>query len=191
MFIVADNFGVLRQISRFVRQELGLAEIELYDRMRLDPHARPDRWPALAFTFRVVPLLGTAPVSWRLLIDETRRYVTNELGLPDDDALETVLQVQHTLLPSRGRQFPVSLELAHDYAAWHRAMVDVKDVGHIDWEAPVPRLGDLPPGVFTVDDPHDVCGRALGIEIDENLHGSWELSSPVARAVSHEHMWDA
>jgi hypothetical protein len=191
VFIVADNFGVLRQVSRFVRQELGLTEIELYERLRLDARAHPDRWPALAFTFRVMPFLGTPPVSWRLLVDETRAYVTKVLTLPDDDALDTVLLVQHALLPSRGRQFPVTLELAHDYAAWHRAMVEVKDAGFVDWEGRVPRLRDLPPGRFTVDDPHDVCGRALGVEIDENLHGSWELASPVARAVSHEHMWDA
>ena len=55
-----DNFGVLRQVSRFVRQELRLPEIELYERLRLDARARPDLWPALAFTFRVVPFLGTA-----------------------------------------------------------------------------------------------------------------------------------
>ena len=61
VFVVADNFGVLRQVSRFVRQELRLPEIELYERLRLDARARPDLWPALAFTFRVVPFLGTAP----------------------------------------------------------------------------------------------------------------------------------
>ena len=191
VFIVADNFGILRQVSRFVRQETGLPEIDLYERLRLDARARPDRWPALAFTFRVLPFLGVPPVSWRLLMDEIHVYLTAELGLPDDGTLDTVLQVQHALLPSRGRTFPLSLELPHDYAAWHREMIDVKDSGFADWETRVPKLRDLPPGRFRVDDPHDVCGRALGVEIDENLHASWELASPVARAVSHEHMWDA
>ena len=70
-------------------------------------------------------------------------------------------------------------------------MVDVKDAGFTDWEGRVAHLGELPPAIFHVDDPHDVCGRALGIEIDENAHGSWELATSVARAVSHEHLWDA
>jgi hypothetical protein len=191
VFIVADNFGVLRQISRFVRQEIGLAEIEFYEGLRVEAGARPDRWPALAFTFRVVPFLGMPPVSWRLLMDEIRTYVTTVLGMPDDDALDTVMRVQHALLPARGRQFPVVLGVEHDFEAWHRAMVDVKDAGFDDWTDRVPRLGSLAPATFTIDDPYDVCGRALGVEIDENLHGSWELASSVARAVSHEHLWDA
>ena len=134
VFVVVDNFGVLRQVSRFVRQELRLPEIELYERLRLDARARPDLWPALAFTFRVVPFLGTAPVSWQLLIDEVRTYVLRVLGMPADDALDTVLRVQHALLPARGRTFPLSLDLPHDYGAWHRAMVDVKDAGGLEWE---------------------------------------------------------
>jgi hypothetical protein len=190
-FIVSDNLGAIRQVSRFVRQESGIAEVDLYERLRDDARARPDLWPALAFTFRVVPFLGTPPVSWSLLIEELRRYATEVLGLREDSALGTALRVQHALLPTRGRTFPESLALDHDYVAWHRAMVDVKDSGHADWETRVPRLGEYGPGTFVVDDPHDVCGRALGTEIDENGHASWELASPVARAVSHEHMWDA
>ena len=178
-------------MSRFVRQEAGLPEIELYERLRLDARARPDQWPALAFTFKVVPFLAMPPISWRFLIDEVREYVTTELSIADDSALDTVLRVQHALLPARRRSFPLSLELPHDYVGWHRAMLDVKDSGHADWEHRVPRLRDFPPARFTVDDPNDICGRALGCEIDDNAHASWELGSPLARAVSHEHLWDA
>ena len=137
-----------------------------------------------------MPFVGAAPASWRLLIDEVHSYLTEELGIADDEALRTVLRVQHALLPSHGRTFPLVLDLAHDYAGWHRAIVEVKDSGRYDWEAVVPRLRDLPPATFEVDDPYEVCERAIGIEIDENLHGSWELSSSVARATSQEHEWD-
>jgi radical SAM superfamily enzyme YgiQ (UPF0313 family) len=190
-FIVADNLGVLRQVSRFVRQETGLPEIELYERLRLDARARPDQWPAMAFTFKVVPFLAMPPISWRFLIDEVRGYLTIGLRMADDSALDTVLRVQHALLPTRNRSFPLSLELQHDYVGWHRAMLDVKDAGHADWEHRVPPVRDFPPAVFTVDDPNDICGRGLGCEIDDNAHASWELGSPLARAVSHEHLWDA
>jgi hypothetical protein len=190
-FIVADNFGVLRQVSRFVRQETSLPEIELYERLRLDARGRPEQWPALAFTFKVVPFLAMPPVSWRFLIDEVREYLTTELSIADDSALDTVLRVQHALLPARRRSFPLSLDLPHDYVGWHRAMLDVKDSGHADWEHHIPRLRDFPRARLTVDDPKDICGRALGCEIDESAHASWELGSPLARAVSHEHLWDA
>jgi hypothetical protein len=71
-------------------------------------------------------------------------------GLVDEIAgttLRTALTVQHGLLPARERQFPQILELAHDYAAWHRDMIDAKDGEHRDdWPAVVPGLRDLPPG---------------------------------------------
>lgn len=190
-FLVAENFGVLRQISRFVRQEAGVPELDLYDDMRRTARAEPHLWPALAFAFQIVPLIGTSPVSWALVMEEARRFVTERCGVVEGSDLDTVFTVQHALLPTRAREFPIVLDLPHDYAAWHRAIIDAKDSGNFDWEAEVPRLRDHPPGRFEIDDPFDVCGRGIGFEIDEALHASWELASPVARAVSHEHDWDS
>jgi hypothetical protein len=188
VFVVSENFGVLRHVARFVRQELGIAELDLYERLRLDARARPDRWPHLDFAFRVLPFVGTAPVSWRLFIDEVRGYLTGELGLVDDVALDTVLRVQHALLPAADRTFPLTLELLHDFASWSNAIVDAKDQGIAEWTDQVPRLRELGPATFTVDDPNEVCRRGIGFRLDENGAAAWELDSPVGRAVSHEHL---
>jgi hypothetical protein len=187
-FVLCENFAVLRQVSRYVRQELGLAEVDFYERARLDSRAAPDRWPTMSFAFRVVPSLGAPPVSWRLFIDEVHDYLTSVLGVADDSALRTVLTVQHALLPARDRRFPVALELAHDYAAWHAAMEDAKDGAHRDdWPDVVPRLRDLPPATFVVEDPNQVCDRGMGYHIIDNLDADWELHSPVARPMPSEH----
>jgi hypothetical protein len=188
VFLISENFGVLRHVARFVRQEAGVAEVDLYQRLRVDARARPDRWPLLDFAFRVLPFVGTAPVSWRLFIDEVRNYLTTQVGIAEGSALETVLAVQHALLPAPDRAFPLSLELRHDFAAWAHAIVDSKDAGVADWTAAVPHLADLGPATFTVDDPNEVCTKGVGFKLDDNLHAAWELESPVGRAVSHEHL---
>ena len=188
VFLISENFGVLRQVSRFVRQETGLTEVDLYERLRRDPRARPDRWPLLDFAFRVLPFLGTPPVSWRLFIDEVRTYLTTSLGMVADSAMETVLAVQHALLPASDRTFPQSLQLDHDLASWSNAIVESKDSGVVEWTSTVPRLVDLGPATFTVDDPNQVCTLGVGFKLDDNLHAAWELDSPLARAVSHEHL---
>jgi hypothetical protein len=188
VFLISENFGVLRHVARFVRQETDITEIELYERLRVDARSRPDRWPLLDFAFRVLPFVGTAPVSWRLFVDEVRTYLTGELGIADDSALSTVLAVQHALLPAAGRVFPMTVDLDHDFAAWSRAIVDTKDSGIADWTSQVPRLVDLGPATFTVDDPHQVCRFAIGYKIDDNLAAAWELDSPVSRAASQEHL---
>ena len=105
-----------------------------------------------------------------------RTYLTEVLGLPADEALESVLKVQHGLLPSRDRVFPDVLELAHDFGAWHAAMIDAKDQGHIsDWPSFVPRLRDLPPGPFPIDDPNQVCTLNMGYHVEGDIYSDWEL----------------
>lgn len=186
--LALENLGGLRHVARFVRQELGIEEVEFYEKVRSDAVADPDRWPTLNFTVRVVPFVGTPPVSWRWFIDEVRDYLETIVGLPPSSAMDTVLRVQHGLLPSRGRTFPEQLALEHDYASWFLEIVNAKDSGNPDWVDLVPRLETFPPASFTVDDTHQVCDRGLGCRIDENAHAAWELDSPVHRAVSHEHL---
>jgi hypothetical protein len=188
VYVLAENFGVLRQVMRFVRQETGMREIDflvdLFDVARDDQQS----WPAIAYTFESVPKLMAPPASWRLFIDEVHTYLVGRLGLSDDSALETVLAVQHALLPAVDRTFPVCLELAHDFASWHGAMIDAKVRGLTDsWPGLVPRLGELGPGAFEVVDPAEVCAHGLGFGLDfVDVYENWELGSPVRRAmVSH------
>jgi hypothetical protein len=184
MFLLFENFGVLRQVSRFVRQETGIGEVALYERLRVDTERDPERWPMLRLLAAVAPAIMAAPGSWGLVIDELRTYLVHEIGVADDDALDTVLAVQRALLPAHGRALPATLELRHDYAQWYAAVLEAKEGALRDrWTEVVPRLRELPPATFTVDDPDGGVCRTLGGSIE--LHGfglTWELESPVRRA---------
>ena len=86
-----------------------------------------------------------------------------EIGVEDDSALETAFRVQLGLLPSHDRVLPETLELTHDYAAWFRDMLAVKESPECDrWTELVPRLGEYGPAQFTIDDPGDVARAAIG-----------------------------
>jgi hypothetical protein len=127
-------------------------------------------------------------VSWRLFIDEMRRYIVEVLGVADDSALETTLRVQHALLPERDRVFPCKLHLDHDYAAWHRLIVEAKESGRRDdWPEVVPPLSSFGPATFEVNDPYSVCERARGFRVDLEYDADWEMASPVSRAMPHRH----
>ena len=186
MFLLFENFGVLRQVSRFVHQETGLGEVELYERLRVDTERAPERWPMLRLLASVVPAIMSAPGSWQLVLDELREYLIEVVGLVPDDALESVLAVQLALLPAHGRLMPETLHLAHDYAAWCAAMIAVKESPARDeWTGLVPRLREFPPASFTVSDPDEAVRRAIGAGIE--LHGfglNWEFQSPIRRAFS-------
>ena len=188
-FRLFENFGVLRQVARFVRQETGVREIDLIEHLRSEARAFPETWPHLNFTIRSVPRHMAVPVSWELLLAEVRAFLIRHYALADDSALHTIFTVQKALLPAPDRRFPQRLRLKHDFAAWHRAMMQAKMAGRLtDWVSEVPRLGDLPPARLVVTDPAGVSRQVMGFNMDENLTADWELGSPAARNTARRYM---
>ncbi len=183
-FMTHENYGVLRHVARFVRQETGVREIDLYRRIYERCTAAPHRWPSLAAFEIHGPQLMAPPHSWSLVMGDLRRFLVEEIGLVDDDALTTILETQCALLPAFGRTFPTTLALPHDVVAWNDQITDAKVQGHLaDWTELVPRLGSYPPGELTVDDPHHLSEWALGVYSELNSTGMhWELDSRLARA---------
>ncbi len=189
VFLLCENFGALRQVARFVRQETGEREIDFYQQLRKDSLADRERWPHIAFTLHSVPNLMVPPVSWRSFTDEIGRYLVEVLGVEDDTALQTVLEVQHSLLPAPDRSFPEVHDLAHDYAAWHGAMFDAKYSGRRqDWHDVVPRLREYGPARFEVDDPNRVSS-SMGFKINDEYNTNWEFDTPVARDLPASHLY--
>jgi radical SAM superfamily enzyme YgiQ (UPF0313 family) len=188
VFLLLWKYGVLRHVASYVRQEIDLREVDFFARLWRDARAARQRWPMIAFTLEVVPGLMVPPGRWGLFLDEVAEYLTAELGIAADAALATVLRVQNALLPAPDRVFPETVELAHDYAAWHAAMIAAKDAGHQrDWPNVVPELRQFGPGALTVDDHYGVCAEGLGKTVDADVWGMWELDSPVSRPVRPLH----
>jgi hypothetical protein len=183
-FYVLDNFGVLRHLARFVRSEVGLKEVAFYDRVSRAA-ANPRRWPFIAAVFRMMEAHMAPPGSWALFLDDVRRLVVEEIGVESGSALDAAVAVQRAHMPAADRILPVTIELPHDYVAWHTAMLEIRADDHgDDWEQFAPRLRSFGPGQITVSDPSDICGTMVGkalLEMVWTIRG-WELVSPVARA---------
>lgn len=185
--LLSEDLGVIRHLSRYVRAETGMREVDFFDGLQRAAAADPDRWPATALTMQVIPHIGVPPVSWRLFDDEILEYVTNVLGVADDSALRTVMTVQHALQPARDRELPVTLELEHDIADWHRRMIGAKEAGHRrDWHDVVPPLRSFPPATFVIDDRHNVTTWSMGMSVEYHGFGvHWELGSAMSRPVAN------
>lgn len=188
MFLLCENFGVFRQVSRFVRQETGVEEVQLYVRMVDELLADRSRWPSLACLLDLVVDYMVPPVSWALVMMDLRDYLVTIHGVEDGSALDTVLAVQLALIPSRERAYPEQISLAHDYGAWHAKILAAKRAGHSrDWADQVPRLETFGPTTFTVDDPGSVSVLGLGMSLVYDPDSDWELASPVARPMRLRH----
>jgi hypothetical protein len=184
LFVLSENFGILRQVGLYVRAETGRREIDFYEQFVSDVRADPARWPIVAMAYKALPALMVPPVSWALFNDEVRRYLVEVVGLADDRALDTVMAVQHAMHPSRGRSFPLELALDHDYVAWHRQITDLRQGGHRDdWPEHAAPLRSYGPGRFEMDDPYEVCATSIGGTTRTlSWESLWEFSSPISRA---------
>ena len=182
-----ENYNLLRHVLRFLRQETGQEEIELVEFIRAQARAAPEKWPCINYTISVTPYCITPPVSWKWFMDEMREFILEKFSLEDDAALHTVLEVQHGLLPSPERKFPVKLNLTHDYASWHHDMIVAKEVDRCQWHSMIPRLRDYPAGTLEITDPDDICGMSMGVNNENGLMDSLELWSSVSRPMSVRH----
>ena len=183
-YYLFDNYPILRYVARYVRSETGMGEVEFYDSIQSEALKHPDDWPVMATILKTLEGYMAPPGSWGLFIEEVRRYLMNNLRMPDNSGLRTTLAVQHAHLPAPGRQFPHAVKLEHDYMAWQDVLLTSREEGHRDdWQKHVPRLSAFGPATLTIHDPGDVCRRDIGYHknvLDMNLR-SWELVSPVAR----------
>ncbi|MBX3287637.1 MAG: radical SAM protein, partial [Actinobacteria bacterium] len=186
-FLLFENFAVGRLFSRFVRQETGCREIDLYVKLVEETRADPTRWPAIAFVLEVIVEYMVPPASWTLFFDELRDFLVTRMGVADDSALQAVLRAQLAVIPSRERAFPETVELEHDVPAWQAAVLAAKRDHADDWTQVVPRLASFGPTSFAVDDPQSVAVLGLGMALVYDPDSDWELASPMARPMRFRH----
>lgn len=182
--LLYENYGALRLVSRFVRQETGMREIDFYRYVRSGTEVRPEARPALTALAALGASMMTAPFSWALVMDELRELLVDELGVEDGPALASVLRTQRAQLPAHGRRYPEVVELDRDVVTWHDSLVAAKTQGHAtDWTEVVARLRDHGPGTITVDDVDDTVTKTIGMASELSAYGAnWELDSPLSRA---------
>ena len=185
-YLLFDTFGVMRVCSRFVRQQVGMTEMEFYRLLltKTGPGGRERVWPLLNTLVNYGHDLMAPAYSWALVFEELRRFMIKECGMQDDSALEAILTVQHALLPAHGRTFPQVVELPHDVVAWYEQILAVKGEGHWkDWQAIVPPLSSFGPGRLEVNDVNGSVTNLLGCDISISAVGAnWDMDSGVARA---------
>ena len=186
IYILFDNFGVLRLCARFVRQQTGMTEMEFYTKLYMDTSTfGPQyKWPLLHTVVNFGPDLMAPAPSWALFYAELRDFLVKECGVPDDSALDAILRAQHAIMPSHGRSYPYVAELPHDVVEWHKQMLTAKASGRWrDWQEVVPPLSSFGPAELPVDDSNGSVTKLLGCHIDINSNGAtWDMDSGIARA---------
>lgn len=186
LYMLMDNFGVLRYLARFVRQEIGITEMEFYQEIwsKAAQGEQQYKWPMLNAMANYGQFLMAPLYSWALFYAEVREFVIEELGLAADSSLNAVIQTQHAIMPAHGRQYPHEIELAHDVVAWNQEVINAKSQGsRSEWQNHVPRLAEFAPGQLKVNDVNGSVAKTIGCSLEINSNGvNWDMDSGLARA---------
>ena len=185
LYLLLDNFGVMRVTAQFVRHQVGMTEMQFYQTLLTNagPDNRQHVWPMLNILVNYGHDLMAAPYSWALVYAELRKFLIKECGLADDSGLDAVLTVQHAIMPTHGRQFPYVVELPHDVVAWHTQILAAKAAGHWgDWQSIVPPLESFGPKRFDVNDVNGSATNLLGCSTIMAAAGAnWDMDSGIER----------
>lgn len=193
---IVERFGLLRHVLRYLQWDHGIAAMDVVERLLDLAERDPLRLPTLSWVTTWFDHFQVPAVGWPSFYDEVRSFVVHDLGVPDDEVLACVLDLQCFLMPAPGRTFPCTIDLAHDYPGWYLAATEEL---HRSGRAAVPdrRLADTPPGRLTVTgDPLALCTVGVDIVGDprdplfENdfaigANSAYELASPLMRLLPH------
>jgi radical SAM superfamily enzyme YgiQ (UPF0313 family) len=175
-FEIAESYGLLRYVLRYLQWEHGLPALAVLHRLLDRLRETPARYPLLTWVFQLFRAQKTVPGGWTLFYDQFADFLRAEYGLQRDSTLDTALRVNAATMPDDGLAYPLAVDLPHDFAAWfaHRRASPSE----------VRRLAEHGPASFTVDDP-DLMAH---IDMDYLQYDShqyfWELRSAIARPKS-------
>lgn len=196
MEIVAERYGVLRHVMRWLQWDHGIEATVLLDSLLELVLEDPTRLPLVSWTFEHFDLFQCPAVGWGPFYDEVWRYIVEDLEVVDTAGWETVRAVQMALMPEPGRRFPVTVRLAHDYVAYYRdATAELFASGRAT--LPSAPLRSWAPGSLVVSgDPLGLCTDGLTITGDPRdelfesdyligANSAYELASPLMRLLPH------
>jgi hypothetical protein len=163
---VADRYAVLRHVQRLLQWDYGIRAMDFDEHLLQTTADRPGAYPLITWTFGHFDLYPTVAVGRRAFYDEVRRYLSAEYGIDGGSDVQTVLDVQIALLPSPGREFPLTVDLPHDYTAYYlSATRSLYETGRSG--SPEKPLVEYPPAQFTVQgDPLGICENGIFLSED-------------------------
>jgi radical SAM superfamily enzyme YgiQ (UPF0313 family) len=180
-FHAAESYGTLRQVGRWVTHRTGVDEIEVLAAIGDHADADPGRFPLTSWVLARFLHYSVPPAAWAPFYDEVGQIIGEQWGAElIDEEWATVRRVQEALMPDRGRRFPISVDLDHDYVAWSWAFSEARADG-TDPCVVVPRLATYGPGHIDITDPNRVCEEQMGAWHWSADYHYWELGSPLAR----------
>jgi radical SAM superfamily enzyme YgiQ (UPF0313 family) len=176
-YTFADGYSLLRYVLRYLQWDYNIRAIDILFRLNETLKSHSDLYPKLAFAANFFETDKFMPGGWRGFYDEVADFIFREYGIKSDLALKDVLRVNEAAMADQSCQYPLVLNLAHDfekYFADHKHQKEDKGA----------QLATYPSGSMTFDDPDGMSSIDSQYLQYDSHQFFWEVDSSIARAKS-------
>ena len=178
MYTIADGYGLLRYIIRYMQWEHKVPAVEFMSDLLKFVNLNPGRFQHITWAIRFFISDKTMPGGWHDFYQEIKEYIKTQYKLEMDSGFETVFLVSRYCMPDDSLDYPITLKLPHDFTAYFSARRQSNE-NKKDF-----LLQEYPPANFLVSDPNNM----VYIDMDYLQYDShqyfWELQTPVSRPKS-------
>jgi radical SAM superfamily enzyme YgiQ (UPF0313 family) len=177
VYMMADGFSLLRYVIRYLQWEHNIRSIDFLNDLLSFVQRQPSYFQQITFAVRFFNQDKCMPGGWTLFYKQIGHYIEQKYSIPMNSGLQTILRVNQLCMPDDALNYPLRIDLAHDFTAYYSAKtseVDYKDKP----------LTDYPPAKFHVSDPNSMTSIDMDYTQYDSHQYFWELHSEVSRPKS-------
>ena len=177
-FTMADGYGLLRYVIRFLQWEYDIKAIDFIADLMASVKARPMQYPLLSYATVYFETEKSIPGGWPLFYAQLKGYILNQYPVKDDSALDAILKVNAAVMPDEAIDYPMTIHLDHDIIEYFIAQQQTAEGMQAE------PLYTYAPGELVISDPDGMVNiDAQFLQYDSHQF-FWELLSDVSRVRS-------
>ncbi len=173
-FTMADGYGLLRYVIRFLQWEYGIRAVDFIYDLLCNLQKDTKNYPLLGFAISYFDTDKCIPSGWKVFYEELKQYLIQNYQIEDDSALNTVLEVNRAAMPDESIIYPYTINIEHDYIAYftHNSQASAEQFIRLIEQSSAQMSFEDPDGLVEIDDTY--------LQYDSHQF-FWELDSKVSR----------
>ena len=177
VYAMADGYCLLRYVIRYLQWEHDIKAMDFLQDLLRFVRDKPNQYQQISWAVLFFEQNKYMPGGWSLFYRQVADYIKQQYGIENDSGLRTILTVNEVCMPDDTLNYPLQVDLTHDFAAYFSARMSQSAQREIP-------LTDFPPAKFSVSDPNSMVSIDLDYLQYDNHQYFWELHSEVSRAKS-------
>ncbi|MFT5997167.1 MAG: radical SAM superfamily enzyme YgiQ (UPF0313 family) [Glaciecola sp.] len=173
VYVMADGYSLLRYVIRYLQWEHNIPAMTFMQNILDDANAAQNAYPLITWAVRYFNKDKSMPSGWSPFYQQITEYIQQKYSLKTSTGLITAISVNRAAMPDDGLNYPIKIELDHDFISYFHQYKESQKPLHSYSKASM---------LFS--DPNRLSTVDLNSAQYDSHQYFWELYSDVARAKS-------